>query len=93
MDGNKLISVYRYELNDGGGPFMTLDGFSRSNPQLYCNDGMLSGCLSLDELNNYFFNHNLNINNYQLKIYQVYEKDIIKTKKHVIFPKTYFAIN
>lgn len=84
--------VYRYEQNDGGGPFCTKEGILRSNPNIKFNDNFLSGCVSLKLLNDYWSkqkNNILYLKNCQLKIYDIPEKDIINTRTHILFPNTY----
>ena len=46
--------IYRYEKEDGGGPFFTSDGHSRTHSDIYFNDDVLCGAESIDDLNKWF---------------------------------------
>lgn len=88
--------VYRYEHKDGGGPFFTQDGRLRTNKKIKFDDGLLSGCLSLDLLKKYWkeqYNSDLYLKDCSIKIYDVLEKDIIKSRSHILFPNKYCSIN
>jgi len=68
------MKIYRYEQIDGGGPFFTRDGKSRS-PELYPDMKwkgplQLSGCLELAELQRMFKEWKINLSLYILKIYE-----------------------
>lgn len=65
-----MITIYRYELPDGGGPFMTRDGFSRLYSDVYFDDDTLSGCLTITELHRYFKERHIHVeSNWQLVSY------------------------
>lgn len=90
--------IYRYEMEDGGGPYATYDGYWRfDKPEIPpMDDGTLSGCLSLKKLKEYWSSgsHPKGItDNCKIKIYDVLNKDIIYTASHVRFPKKYKSIN
>lgn len=46
--------IYRYEKEDGGGPFFTFDGHSRTHSDIYFNDDILCGAESIADLNKWF---------------------------------------
>ena len=50
--------IYRYEKEDGGGPYFTPDGRSRTHPDIYFNDDILCGAESIDNLNKWFIERN-----------------------------------
>lgn len=50
--------IYRYEKEDGGGPFFTPNGHSRTYPDIYFNDDILCGAESIDNLNKWFIERN-----------------------------------
>ena len=85
--------IYRYEKEDGGGPWCHLDGSMRDNIKhiSLLKDNYLSGCTSLESLNAYFDKHKeeVSINDCHLVIYDVPDECVIKTSQHVIFPKSY----
>lgn len=63
------MTIYRYELPDGGGPFCTKDGRKRDDPSIWFNDDTLYGCKSIEELNLWFDKRNINYSNYILTKY------------------------
>lgn len=84
------MKVYRYDHKDGGGPFMTADGILRSNNEVKMNNGYLSCCLSLNELNKWFYSHNgVDLTNCYINIYEIPEKELKKSASHYYFPKKY----
>lgn len=90
--------IYRYEMEDGGGPYASYDGHWRSeNPKIPpMDDGTLSGCISIKKLKEYWNtdSHPKGITDgCSIKIYDVRDQDIIYTISHVRFPKKYKSIN
>ena len=61
--------IYRYEKLDGGGPYFTKNGILRTNQLIQYNDDTLSGCLSLDDLFEYFKNKQCDLNDCYIMIY------------------------
>ena len=57
------MKVFRYDHIDGGGPFMTKDGFLRYDKNIHLDDGYLSCCLSIDELNKWFNHRGIDLSN------------------------------
>lgn len=56
-ENKKGIKIYRYEHEDGGGPFVKINGQVHSNPELYMSPlkkGAIYGCTSLEKLQQYF---------------------------------------
>lgn len=86
------MKVYRYEKDDGGGPWCTLDGKLRSHPdEVQMNDPYVYGCLSLETLKEYFDKYtDTNIlTECTLKIYDIPENEVIICTHQVLFPKSY----
>lgn len=86
------MKVYRYEKDDGGGPWCTLDGKLRSHPdEVQMNDPYVYGCLSLETLKEYFDKYtDTNIlTECTLKIYDIPENEVITCTHQVLFPKSY----
>lgn len=80
------MKIYRYEKEDGGGPWCTLDGVVREKPTIKFNDIGLYGCESLEKLKEYFSNVKPFPQDLQLKIYDVPVENIIsKTERQIIF--------
>ena len=48
------MKFYRYEKPDGGGPYFTKDGISRTDNALIFEDDTLDGCLTIEELKKWF---------------------------------------
>ena len=46
--------VYRYEYPDGGGPFLTREGVSRTNSKYMFDDNTLYAATSIEALQNWF---------------------------------------
>lgn len=90
------MRIYRYEMDDGGGPWFTRNGSSRGNPiTIRFDDDVLYGCTSLEELFNYFReeSHKVNLEDCMVKVYEIPDEDIeIISPGQVIFPKTYEPI-
>ena len=42
------MKIYRYEHQDGGGPFCTIDGKLRINKNITYNNNLLFGCSSIE---------------------------------------------
>lgn len=59
---------YRYEDNDGDGPFFTKYGKNRITGKI-CDDDTLNGCIDIDSLNNWFNKRNFNMINYKIRCY------------------------
>ena len=55
--------IYRYEYLDGGGPFLTRDGTSRTHPEYSFNDNTLYGCDTIEHLNEWFNSRNITLPN------------------------------
>lgn len=53
--------IYRYEYPDGGGPFLTRDGVSRTNPEYVFDDNTLYGCDTIEHLNEWFAIRNIEL--------------------------------
>jgi hypothetical protein len=88
--------IYRYENKDGGGPFFTKNGSLRSDNSIHFDDDMLSGCLSLESLIEYWNkqeNRELYLQDCIIKIYEVPKEEIKQLHSHVIFPQKYAPIN
>lgn len=63
-----MTIFYRYEKEDGGGPFFTTDGVNRQTGDI-CNDDTLNGCLSVEKLDDWFNKRNIDISDYKLVKY------------------------
>lgn len=90
--------IYRYEMEDGGGPYATYDGHWRfDKPKIPpMDDGRLSGCVSFEKLKEYWNedSHPKGMtDNCKIKIYNVPTEDVVYTVSHVYFPKKYKSIN
>ena len=90
--------IYRYEKEDGGGPYCTRDGYLRNDLRNIgkLDDNYLSGCLSIFELKEYWKkqeNFQFYLQNCQIKCYDISESEIKYTKNHVLFPKNHSPIN
>lgn len=83
------MKIYRYEKNDGGGPFCTFNGILRTDPNYEMNDPYLYGCSSLDGLNSYFKNYPEVLVGCTLKIYEVPDNEVFIDERQVVFPKKY----
>ena len=86
------MKIYRYEKDDGGGPWCTLNGKLRSHPnEVQMNDPYVYGCSSLEALNDYFKNYkDINLlKDCVLKIYDIPENEVIIAARQVLFPKIY----
>lgn len=90
------MRVYRYEMEDGGGPWFTRDGSLREKPvEIRFSDDVLYGCTSLEELFDYFRqeSHKVNLQDCIVKVYEIPNEDIeVISKGQVAFPKTYEPI-
>lgn len=88
--------IYRYEKEDGGGPFFYKDGTERAvvkdGTPLILRQNMLYGCLSLNSLNLYWKDNEKYIQNCYLTIYDVPEEEIFFGKNEVVFPSYYSPI-
>jgi len=63
-----MTIFYRYEKEDGGGPFFTKDGINRQMGDI-CNDDTLNGCLSVEDLNSWFNKRNIDISDCKIVKY------------------------
>ena len=82
------IKIFRYEMEDGGGPFFTPDGQARHDKNIkFESDFLLSGCLSKKELEQWFFERGIDASNYILKEYSIDSNKIIFNKTHILFQK------
>ena len=54
MQDGSYMTIYRYELPDGGGPFFTRNGQNRIYSNTKFNDNTLSGCDSIEHLKEWF---------------------------------------
>lgn len=90
------MKVYRYEKNDGGGPWCTLDGKLRSHPdEVQMNDSYAYGCLSPEALKEYFdkYTDTSILAECTLKIYDIPENEVIISARQVLFPKSYIKFD
>ena len=91
------MKIYRLEAKDGGGPFVTRDGYLRVNPKIKFNNNYIFGFITFNDLYNWLNKHNIhveNLYNLTLKIYDVPDEEvIIKNQGECIFPKKYSPIN
>ena len=85
--------IYRYEKEDGGGPFCTKDGYLRTNKDVYFDDDTLYGCISIDSLNKWFKNYKDLIKDCYIVAYSIPDKECIIRGREVIFPKKYSYSN
>lgn len=53
--------IYRYEYPDGGGPFLTREGVSRTHPEYQFDDNTLYGCNTIEHLKDWFARRNIDI--------------------------------
>ena len=87
------MKIYRYEKEDGGGPFFSLDGISRIDNKLISNYDMKFGCTSIEQLLKWFQNCSILTTGCQIKIYEIPEEEVIFLTDEVSFPKKYKPIN
>lgn len=73
--------IYRYEKEDGGGPYFTPDGRSRTHSDIYFNDDILCGAKSIDDLNKWFIERNATELIQDCKIVK-YEGELIRNFLH-----------
>ena len=73
--------IYRYEKEDGGGPYFTPDGRSRTHSDIYFNDDILCGAESIDNLNKWFIERNATKLIQDCKIVK-YEGELIYKSPH-----------
>lgn len=88
--------VYRYENDDGGGPWFYKNGLVRYPlpDHLYLDtDDYLYGCDSLKSLIEYFSQQKININNCTIKTYEVPKEEIIFLNNQIKFPKKYAGVD
>lgn len=80
------MKIYRYEKEDGGGPFCTKEGILRTSPDVIFKDKILYGCISLNSLHEYFKDMQEIIQDCSVKTYEVDIKDILKINdREIIF--------
>ena len=79
--------IYRYEKEDGGGPFCTPDGILRTNSEIKFKDDWLSGCSSKKELVKWFRDRNIDVSDCIIKTYVVNIEDIKYNRSHLLFHK------
>lgn len=83
------MKIYRYEKPDGGGPFVTPDGFVRDTgfKVIPYADGAIYGCASIEKLIEYFSIHpEVELNDCIIKEYEVSQNNIIKlSNREIIF--------
>lgn len=88
--------IYRYEAEDGGGPWFYKDGSVRyplPDEFMYLEtDEYLYGCDSLKSLFNYFSQQKINVNNCTIKTYEVPREEIIFLSGQIKFPKKYAGV-
>lgn len=85
------MKIYRYELSDGGGPFISFNGEVReSTDNLVMDDGYLYGCSSVEKLSQYFKPYSHLVIECKIFVYNVPLEDVIFDKRQVRFPKKYF---
>ena len=86
--------IYRYEREDGGGPFCTIEGRMRNDLDAkIVDDGFKYGCISKRQLDIFFSGQEQIIKNCYLKIYDIPEEEIVFLHNEVKFPKHYSPIN
>lgn len=73
--------IYRYEKEDGGGPYFTPDGRSRAHSDIYFNDDILCGAETIDNLNKWFIERNATKLIQNCKIVK-YEGELIRKFLH-----------
>lgn len=73
--------IYRYEKEDGGGPYFTPNGCSRTHPDIYFNDDILCGAESINNLNKWFIERNATKLIQDCKIVK-YEGELIRKLFH-----------
>lgn len=84
------MKIYRYEKEDGGGPYFTRDGILRSNPNIIMNDNTLFGCQSLELLLNYFEKEPKEIlTGCKIAVYIIPDNEVQIEKRQVVFSKNY----
>jgi len=86
------MKIYRYEMEDGGGPYFTFDGAQRKTGQkIQENFNYVFGCESEEQLKAYFKGKEKEIKDCEIIVRDIPDEYITKLKKQVIFPK--FLIN
>lgn len=77
---NIMIKVYRYEREDGGGPWFTRQGICRFDPEYSIKNpaNTLYGCISLEYLEKYFSKELGANENCTIKEYTIPEENIVK---------------
>lgn len=87
------MTIYRYELPDGGGPFFTQDGQNRIYSNIKFNDDTLSGCDSIEHLKEWFKIRNITIPDNA--VIRAYEGEVVywncKTNEVIIQKNTALA--
>ena len=85
--------IYRYEKEDGGGPWFRLSGVARRKVSpdnlYYMNDGKLSGCTSIESLNAYFKDQGISLDECHVVIYNIPDEYVQYLRSHVVFPKRF----
>ena len=88
--------IYRYEKEDGGGPWFYRTGEVRyplPHEHLYKETNeWVFGCRSTKELFKYFLNQKVDLNNCTIKVYDIPKEEIIELNGQVMFPKHYIEI-
>lgn len=79
---------YRYEMPDGGGPFITRDGVLRADPSCVMNDNTLSVCDSVDSLNRWFSEREIPTNDLIVTAYKGNVVSKLKTGEILIAKDT-----
>jgi len=81
--------IYRYENEDGGGPYYTLDGINRKSGIKLEDSSYIFGCTSIDKLETYFKNKN-DIKGCTMTVRDIPNKYIICLgDDQVLFPKIF----
>lgn len=85
------MKIYRYEHQDGGGPYCDFRGYPRDmNVNFPIDTSYLYGCLSIDKLNKYFENHQDLIKDCKIYVYDIPDDDVKINEYQVQFPKKYY---
>lgn len=83
------MKIYRYEKEDGGGPFCYPNGSLREKPSSQMDNHYIYGCSSLAQLTEYFSGQEYLLEGCELKIYNIPDELVIVSKREVRFPKIF----
>ena len=91
------MKVYRYEKDDGGGPWFTLSGKMRPKvgpediPPI--DEPYVYGCSSIEELEKYFINYKNILNDCKIVEYEIPINEVIVQARQILFPKKYIKFD